>query len=122
MTLSLDKSIFLEEISKTSSLDELEKLRIHYIGKKGLISFEMKSLSSLSIEEKKIRGQDLNTFKSLFEKELQNKKNYLENKIINEKLEKERIDITLPPRDFDSGKIHPISQTIYNYLYFFNFV
>ena len=54
----------LQEINKVSSIDEVEKLRIHYLGKKGLISLEMKSLSSLSTEEKKIKGQELKTFKS----------------------------------------------------------
>jgi len=113
MSLSLDKNVFLKEISNTSSMDDIEKLRINYLGKKGLISLEMKSLSSLSIEEKKIKGYQLNLLKSLFEKELQNQKNNIENTHFNEKLEKEKIDISLPPRDFNTGKIHPISQTIY---------
>ena len=119
MTLSLDKSILLNEINEASSLDDLEKLRIHYLGKKGLISLEMKSLSSLPIEEKKNKGQELNTFKNLFERELQIKKNDLEFRELNEKLEKEKIDITLPPRDFNTGKIHPISQTIYKVIEIF---
>ena len=67
MSLSLDKNIVLEEINRASSIDDIEKIRIQYLGKKGLISIEMKSLSSLSIEEKKIKGQELNIFKSLFE-------------------------------------------------------
>ena len=73
----------------------------------------------MSIEEKKIKGQELNIFKSLFEKELQNKKNFIENKELNEKLEKEKIDTSLPPRDFNTGKIHPISQTIYKVIEIF---
>ena len=119
MSLSLDKNIFLKEINNVSSIEELEKLRVYYLGKKGLISVEMKSLSSLSIEEKKIKGQELNIFKSLFEKELQNKKNDLESKELNEKLEKEKIDTSLPPRDYNTGKIHPISQTIYKVIEIF---
>ena len=51
MSLSLDKSIILKEIKNASSIDDVEKLRIHYLGKKGLISLEMKSLSLLSIED-----------------------------------------------------------------------
>ena len=47
MSLSLDKNILLQEINKLSSIDEIEKLRIHYLGKKGLISIEMKSLSTI---------------------------------------------------------------------------
>jgi len=119
MSLSLDKNIFLKEIRGTSSIDEIEKLRINYLGKKGLISLEMKSLSSLSIEQKKTKGQELNILKSLFEKELKIKKDELENNALNEKLEKEKIDTSLSPRDFNTGKIHPISQTIYKVIEIF---
>ena len=80
----------------------------------------MNSLSSLSIEEKKIKGQALNIFKSFFESELQNKKIEIEQKLINEKLQKEKIDTSLPPRDFHSGNIHPISQTIYKIIDIFS--
>ena len=119
MSLSLDKNAVLQEINNASSIDEIEKLRIYYLGKKGLISLEMKSLTSLSIEEKKNKGQELNIFKSFFEKELKNKKNDLTNQEVNEKLAKEKIDTSLPPRDFNTGKIHPISQTIYKVIEIF---
>ena len=109
----------MKEINNVSSIEDIEKLRVHYLGKKGLISVEMKSLSLLSIEEKKIKGQELNIFKSLFEKELQNKKSDLESTELNEKLEKEKIDTSLPPRDYNTGKIHPISQTIYKVIEIF---
>ena len=68
MSLSLDKNVITIRINKISSIEDLEKLRIEYIGKKGLLSLEMQSLSSLSIEEKKIKGQEINIFKSLLEK------------------------------------------------------
>ena len=58
-------------------------------------------------------------FKSLFEKELQNKRSDIESTELNEKLEKEKIDTSLPPRDFNTGKIHPISQTIYKIIEIF---
>jgi phenylalanyl-tRNA synthetase alpha chain len=119
MSLSLDKKLLLEEINLSLSISDIEKLRVHYLGKKGLISSEMKSLTSLSIEEKKIKGQNLNIFKSFFEIELQKKKSSIEKKEINEKLEKEKIDISLSPRDFNTGKIHPISQTIYRIIEIF---
>ena len=45
--------------------------------------------------------------------------NFIENKVLNEKLEKEIVDTSLPPRNFSSGKIHPISQTIYKVIEIF---
>ena len=119
MSLSLDKNIILDEINKCSSVSDLEKLRIQYLGKKGLISLEMKSLSSLTIEDKKLKGKELNIFKSFFELQLNNKRSNIENNILRQKLEKEKIDISLPPRDFNSGKIHPISQSIYKIIEIF---
>ena len=120
MSLSLDKNDITARINKISSIEELEKLRIEYIGKKGFLSKEMQSLSLLSIEEKKIKGQELNLFKSFFEQTINNKKSKLEISALNEKLENEQIDATLPPRDFNTGKIHPISQTIYKIIDIFS--
>ena len=119
MSIKLDKQIILEELKLISSIDSLEVLRIKYLGKKGLVSLEMKSLSSLSIDEKKIKGQELNTFKSFFEKEIQNKRNEIKTSSINEKLRKENIDATLPPRNFETGRLHPISQTTYKIIEIF---
>ena len=119
MSIKLDKQIILEELKLISSIDSLEALRIKYLGKKGLVSLEMKSLSSLSINEKKIKGQELNTFKSFFEKEIQNKRSEIETSSINEKLRKENIDATLPPRNFETGRLHPISQTTYKIIEIF---
>ena len=119
MSIKLDKQIILEELKLISSIDSLEALRIKYLGKKGLLSLEMKSLSTLSIDEKKIKGQELNTFKSFFEKEIQNKRSEIETSSINEKLRKENIDATLPPRNFETGRLHPISQTTYKIIEIF---
>ena len=120
MSLSLDKSDIAARINKIPSMEELEKFRIEYMGKKGLLSLEMQSLSSLPIEEKKIKGQELNLFKSFLEKSINIKKNDLEMLELNERLEKEKIDTTLPPRDFSAGKIHPISQTIFKIIDIFS--
>ena len=80
----------------------------------------MQSLSSLSIEKKKIKGQELNVFKSFLEQAINNKKIDLEISALNAKLENEQIDVTLPSRDFNTGKIHPISQTIYKIIDIFS--
>ena len=53
MPLLLDKNDIAKKIRKLSSLAELETLRVQYLGKKGTLTSEMKSLSSLSIEERK---------------------------------------------------------------------
>ena len=113
MSSTLDKNDIANKIDKASSLDKLEELRIYYLGKKGLLTTEMKSLSLLSVEKKREKGQKLNILKNFFENELLKKKNIIENIAIDEKIKSEKIDVTLPPRNFCTGKIHPISQSIY---------
>ncbi len=120
MSLSLDKNDIAEKISKASSLSELDALRISYLGKKGLLTAEMKSLSSLSNEEKKEKGQKLNIIKTFLENELLKKKEAIENLKINELIKKEKVDTTLPSRNYQSGKIHPISQSIYKIIDIFS--
>ena len=114
MSLSLDKKHILSKIDQTNSLHELESVRLEYLGKKGIIPSEMKSLANLEIEQKKIRGQELNTIKQIIETAIIEKKQNIENKQLNEKIKKEKIDVTLPPSLTEEGKIHPISQTIFN--------
>ena len=119
MSSGLDKNDIAKNISKVKTLSELESIRIYYLGKKGIITSEMKSLSSFSNEQKKEKGQYLNNIKNFIENELKIKKILLENLEINEKIKKEKIDVTLPPRTYEVGKIHPISQTIYKVINIF---
>ena len=113
MSSTHNKNDIANKIDKASSLDKLEELRIQYLGKKGLLTTEMKSLSILSVAEKKDKGQKLNILKNFLESELLKKKNIIENTSIDAKIKNEKIDVTLPPRNFSAGKIHPISQSIY---------
>ena len=96
MSSGLDKNDIAKNISKVKTLSELESIRIYYLGKKGIITSEMKSLSSFSNEQKKEKGQYLNDIKNFIENELKIKKILLENLEINEKIKKEKIDVTLP--------------------------
>ena len=104
----------LNEVEKALSTDEIEKVRVKFFGKNGLVTKELKSLSSLSDEERKKVGKELNSFKNEFFEFLENKKRKLENFEINQNLEKDFLDVSLPGRkeDFINAKIHPISHTM----------
>ena len=114
MTLTVDQDIILKKINKISSHQELEKLRLEYLGKKGLIPQEMKLLSTLSIDEKKIKGQELNLLKQSIENAVKNQKSHIENTEINKRIQNEKIDVTLSPNLYNQGSIHPITQSIFN--------
>ena len=112
MSLSLDKNDIKQKVSKASTKADLEAIRLEFLGKKGFLTQEMKLLSSLSIEEKKSKGQQLNQVKIFIENEIAKKKKIIDKSEIDHKLKKEIIDVSLPSRDYKSGKIHPISQSI----------
>lgn len=100
----------IESIKLVDDVKSLEEIRVSVLGKKGQITEMMKSLGSLSIEEKKEMGQKLNVLKSEIENALEEKKIYLEEKELNAKLNSEKIDVTLPIRGETQGKIHPVSK------------
>ena len=74
MSSKINKNDIIEKIKSVSSIKDLESVRLYYIGKKGLITLEMKSLSSLSVEEKKLKGKTLNSIKVFLEEEIKKKK------------------------------------------------
>ncbi len=119
MALDEEKKDILNKIKSTDSGDDLEKIRLNYLGKKGLIPEALKGLGSLSIEEKKTKGQELNLTKKFIEDAVKNQKTIIENKEIEKKLNSEYIDVTLPPNIIEHGKIHPISQTIFSIIEIF---
>lgn len=104
------KENILKEISEINNLKTLEELRIKYLGKNGILSNSLKDMGSLSIEEKKTKGAELNSLKCALLDNIEAKKKLLEQDFINEKLKQEKIDITLPTRPSKFGKIHPITQ------------
>ena len=119
MSLSVDALDIKKRIEGCKTLQEVETIRLDYLGKKGFISSKMKLLGKLSIEERKLKGQELNKLKILVEETINNKKINIESKEIQKKLQNENIDVTLPTHQITNGKIHPISQTIFSIIEIF---
>lgn len=99
-----------DEISCANSLAKLEELRVKYLGKSGLVTEQMKNIANLPAEEKKEFGAAVNWVKNLLSESIDKIKAYLENNELQNKLETESVDITLPARPYHKGGIHPISQ------------
>ncbi len=98
------------EITSAKDSRALEELRVKYVGKKGLVTAEMSKIGALPPEEKKTFGALVNTVRDAVTKLLDDKKEQLEESEINARLENEKVDITLPVRPQQQGKIHPIAQ------------
>ena len=63
------KRTFLDEVSSLKSLADAANLRVKYLGKKGIITAKIKSLSSLSPEERRVAGREINELKQFIEEE-----------------------------------------------------
>lgn len=100
----------LTDISSAANLKKLEEIRVSVLGKKGLITEKMKTLGSLSMEDKIALGKELNLLKTTIENTLNERKQFLENQELNHRLANEAIDVTLPIRPETQGRIHPISK------------
>ncbi|MDX1737435.1 MAG: phenylalanine--tRNA ligase subunit alpha [Alphaproteobacteria bacterium] len=113
MSESLDslREELLAEVNQISDLKALEDLRVSALGKKGRITAEMKTLGGLSPDERKAKGQALNEVKASVAEALNDRKEALESEALNAQLEAERIDMSLPTRPEEMGRLHPISQT-----------
>ena len=114
MSLSVDSVDIKKKIDNCKTLQELEVIRLEYLGKKGLLPSEMKLLGKLPIDQKKIKGQELNKLKTFIEVSINAHKILIENTELEQKLKNESIDVTLPHIEEVTGKIHPISQTIFS--------
>ncbi len=119
MSLSVDTVDIKKKINNCKTLQELEVIRLEYLGKKGLLPSEMKLLGKLPIDQKKIKGQELNKLKKFIEISINDHKTLIENTEIEHKLKDESIDVTLPAGEELTGKIHPISQTIFSIIEIF---
>ena len=103
---------FNDEIKDIDSLQALQELRVKYLGKKGLLTQQLKALGKLAPEERKQAGQSINRDKKEILAIIDDKKTKLEQKAINQKLAAERVDVSLPAYKLSTGGLHLITKTI----------
>jgi len=106
------KREYLEKLNRELNQDSINQIKTELFGKNGSISNEFKKLGSVAAEERKKFAADLNLIKEELQEKISKKFHELEIKEINEKLKNEKVDVTLPERSFEQGKIHPVSQVI----------
>ncbi len=103
---------FISKLKGKIDLAELNQIKLDLFGKNGLVSSQFKKIGTIDVSERKKFASDLNIIKDELQDLINFKINEIQKANINEKLEKEKIDVTLPERSFVRGKIHPVSQTI----------
>ena len=106
------KSEIKNTLETIESVKELTELKVTYLGKKGPINELSQSMKELSNEDKKVFGKVLNDFKMEITELIQTKEQTLKQKELEEKLEQEKIDITLPATKLTVGTMHPLIRTV----------
>ena len=106
------KDEFLTKLKGKLDLSEINQIKSDLFGKNGLVSSQFKKIGTIAESERKKFASDLNFIKDELQDLINQKVNEVESAEINKRLEKEKVDITLPERPFVRGKIHPVSQTI----------
>lgn len=97
------------ELSAIQSIQELENLRIKYLGKKGELTSVLRGMGSLSAEERPVIGQLANEVRAYVEGKLDEAKKELLDKVRSQQLLNENIDVTIPGKRKQLGKRHPLT-------------
>ena len=104
------KNQLLEDIKSVNTLQDIVEIKSKYIGKNGVISELTKNMKDYTPEERKEIGQIVNVIKTDANEIISSKEKEINDAILNEKLNKEKIDITLPSKKFKRGSLHPMTR------------
>ena len=99
-------------VAQATTPQQLDAVRVEYMGKKGQLTEQLKSLGKLSAEERPAAGQAINEAKQRVQELINARNNELKQAELAEKLAAERIDVSLPGRKAQVGGFHPVTKTI----------
>lgn len=102
----------LAELENAASTDELQNLKVRYLGRKGPMTEILRGMGALPAEERPKVGQIVNQVKKALEEKVKERQVVLEEKALQEKIANEKVDITLPGRKPGCGHLHPITLTL----------
>lgn len=103
------RQLALKAIEEAEDQQGLENLRVKYLGKKGELTAILKQMGKLSAEERPIMGQLANDVRAAIEESFTKKAAYLKEVLLEQKLKRETIDVTLPGKHKELGSKHPLS-------------
>ena len=112
MDLAKLKAGLKKDFILSSSSEDLQKLKVKYLGKKGKITNLSKQLGKLDVKQRPNAGKKINELKLLFEELNQSASQKIEKKELETAISKEQIDISLPVDSNYIGGLHPITRTI----------
>ncbi len=102
----------LAAIAAAVSLDALEAERLETLGKKGWVSLALKTLGSMTPEERTAAAPAIQSARASIAEALEAKRRALEAAALEEQLARETVDLTLPAQPAPKGSVHPVSQVM----------
>lgn len=101
-----------QALASCTTLQEVQQLRVQYLGKKGELTALLRNMGKLSPEERPKAGQLVNAARERIEQWIGEKTEEMKQKALEEKLKSETLDITLPGRKPQEGHQHPLHLTL----------
>ena len=98
----------LGAIAAAETAEELDALRVQYLGKKGELTAILKQMGKLSAEERPVMGQLANEVRAAVEETLEERKKVISEKALENKLKSEALDVTIPGAEQKMGHRHPM--------------
>ena len=102
----------LKQFAAIDQAAELEQVKARYLGKEGRLTELLKGLGKLSAEERPAAGARINQVKQTIEQALQQRRDILQQRQLQQKLAAEALDVTLPGRGMGCGGLHPVTRTL----------
>jgi len=101
-----------DAVQSSDSLGALDEVRVRYLGKKGLLTQQLKQLGSLPAEERPAAGQAINRAKQALQASIEVRKAALRAVALEAEIESQSVDVTLPGRGQAPGGAHPVTRTM----------
>ncbi len=100
------------DVAEAADLTKLDEVRVRYLGKKGLLTQQLKSIGGLAPEQRRAFGQAVNSAKDQLSESIESRKVALQQSALTAALDEDAIDVTMPGRGQQSGSLHPIMRTL----------
>lgn len=102
----------LAEVRASASAAALDEVRVKYLGKKGLLTEQLKGLGRLPADRRPAAGQAINEAKQALQEAIEQRRAELQAEALEDRLASERLDVTLPGRGEAPGGLHPVTRTM----------
>jgi phenylalanyl-tRNA synthetase alpha chain len=106
------RSDALAAVATASELTALDRVRVDYLGKSGLLTAQLKALGALPKELRPAAGEAINRVKTELQQAVEARRSALEQAALDARLAEEHVDVTLPGRGQHSGAAHPVTRTL----------